>query len=105
MIHRGLLGHWRPLDAKLDEPDGRLVVPNTIAARTNGQPTMDALLKRHARANPNPDPTPNPNPNPNPNIELTRRCTTLFRLICPLYPASLKLDAAPTASLSSRPEP
>ena len=47
MIHRGLLGHWRPLDAKLDEPDGRLVVPNTIAARTNGQPTMDALLKRH----------------------------------------------------------
>ena len=37
MIHRGLLGHWRPLDAKLDEPDGRLVVPNTIAARSNGQ--------------------------------------------------------------------
>ena len=37
MIHRGLLAHWRPLDAKLDEPDGRLVVPNTIAARSNGQ--------------------------------------------------------------------
>ena len=51
MIHRGLLGHWRPLDAKLDEPDGRLVVPNTIAARNNGHSTMDALLKRHTTFN------------------------------------------------------
>ena len=59
-------------------------------------PGLAALgFSPHPTPTPNPNPNPNryPNPNPNPNIALARRCTSLFRLICPLYPASLKLDA------------
>jgi hypothetical protein len=52
MLHRGLLAHWRPLDASLDEPDGRLTVFNLIAARANSITTMDALLKRNQQTIP-----------------------------------------------------
>ena len=52
LLHRGLLAHWRPLDASLDEPDGRLTVFNLIAARSNSITTMDALLKRNSQVHP-----------------------------------------------------
>ena len=52
LLHRGLLAHWRPLDASLDEPDGRLTVFNLIAARANSITTMDALLKRNQQTHP-----------------------------------------------------
>ena len=52
LLHRGLLAHWRPLDASLDEPDGRLTVFNLIAARANSMTTMDALLKRNLSTHP-----------------------------------------------------
>ena len=52
LLHRGLLAHWRPLDASLDEPDGRLTVFNLIAARANSVTTMDALLKRNQQTHP-----------------------------------------------------
>ncbi|KOO25789.1 VCBS protein [Chrysochromulina tobinii] len=52
LLQRGLLAHWRPLDASLDEPDGRLTVFNLIAARANSVTTMDALLKRNQQTHP-----------------------------------------------------
>jgi hypothetical protein len=52
LLHRGLLAHWRPLDASLDEPDGRLTVFNLVAARANSMTTMDALLKRNQQTHP-----------------------------------------------------
>ena len=51
-LHRGLLAHWRPLDASLDEPDGRLTVFNLVAVRANSVTTMDALLKRNSATHP-----------------------------------------------------
>jgi len=52
LLHRGLLAHWRPLDASLDEPDGRLTVFNLIASRSNSVTTMDGLLKRNSTTHP-----------------------------------------------------
>jgi len=52
LLHRGLLAHWRPLDASLDEPDGRLTVFNLIASRSNSVTTMDGLLKRNTTTHP-----------------------------------------------------
>lgn len=51
-LRRGLLGRWRPLDARLDEPDSRLTLYNSIAARTGMQSCMDATFKRITVTNP-----------------------------------------------------
>mmetsp|Transcript_30071 Transcript_30071/g.93935 ORF Transcript_30071/g.93935 Transcript_30071/m.93935 type:complete len:897 (-) Transcript_30071:175-2865(-) len=45
-LQRGLLGRWRPMEAKLDDADGRSVIFNSVAPRSATQPFMDAMLKR-----------------------------------------------------------
>ena len=51
--HSSPLAHWRPLDAKLDEPDGRVLVHNAVAiARAPTTTTMDAMLKRNVATYP-----------------------------------------------------
>ena len=51
-LQRGLLGRWRPVEAKLDEADGRVTLFNSVAPRTPAQPFMDAMLKRNAVTHP-----------------------------------------------------
>mmetsp|Transcript_48403 Transcript_48403/g.104896 ORF Transcript_48403/g.104896 Transcript_48403/m.104896 type:complete len:882 (+) Transcript_48403:189-2834(+) len=51
-IRRGMLGRWRPIDTRTDEPDGRITLFNSIAARSVNQPCMDAILKRHVVIHP-----------------------------------------------------
>ena len=44
--------HWRPIDAKLDEPDGRVLVHNAAANRAHATTTLDAMLKRNVATYP-----------------------------------------------------
>ena len=44
--------HWRPIDAKLDEPDGRVLVHNAVANRAHATTTLDAMLKRNVATYP-----------------------------------------------------
>ena len=39
-LQRGLLGRWRPMEAKLDDADGRSVIFNSVAPRSATQPFM-----------------------------------------------------------------
>tara|TARA_B100000513_G_scaffold123109_2_gene54532 strand:+ start:2520 stop:5243 length:2724 start_codon:yes stop_codon:yes gene_type:complete len=51
-LSRGMLGRWRPIDARLDEDDGRVMLFNSVAARTPQQPCMDAMLKHNRTTHP-----------------------------------------------------
>ena len=45
-LQLGLLAHWRPIDAPPEEPDGRVMLFNSVHARLHT--CLDAVLKRNS---------------------------------------------------------
>ena len=50
-LTRGLLAHWRPIDAT-EQADGRLMLFNSVASRAHHTCCADAVLKRNVSAHP-----------------------------------------------------